>query len=266
MGAPQGAVQSRVLWVRILYSKVFLMKPVGTDCACSAGTFSSKERSNVLIDLHTHSLFSDGELVVSELVRRAEEMGYRFIGITDHADRSNLDLIIPRVVRAAAEINQYNRIQAVPGIELTHVPPPTIAPLAVEARKLGVRLVVVHGETIMEPVLPGTNQAGLEADIDILAHPGLLTPEEAALAARRGILLEISGRKGHSFTNGHVARVAQAAGASLILNSDAHAPGDLLPGEMVEKIALGAGLEQGDFQQMLQNAEELVRRRQDEHH
>jgi len=35
---------------------------------------------------------------------------------------------------------------------------------------------------------------------------------------------------------------------------------------MVEKIALGAGLEQGDFQQMLQNAEELVRRRQDEHH
>jgi putative hydrolase len=225
-----------------------------------------KERSSILIDLHTHSLFSDGELVVSELVRRAEEMGYRFIGITDHADRSNLDLIIPRVVRAAAEINQYNRIQAVPGIELTHVPPPTIAPLAVEARKLGARLVVVHGETIMEPVLPGTNQAGLEADIDILAHPGLLTPEEAALAARRGILLEISGRKGHSFTNGHVARVARAAGASLILNSDAHAPGDLLPGAMVEKIALGAGLEQGDFQQMLHNAEELVRRRQDEHH
>jgi histidinol phosphatase-like PHP family hydrolase len=208
-----------------------LTKLFGTNCACSAGTL---ERRNILIDLHTHSLFSDGELVVSELVRRAEEMGYRFIGITDHADRSNLDLIIPRVVQAAAEINQYNRIQAVPGIELTHVPPPTIAPLAMEARKLGARLVVVHGETIMEPVLPGTNQAGLEADIDILAHPGLLTPEEAALAARRGILLEISG--------------------------------DLLPKGMVEKIALGAGLEQGDFQQMLQNAEELVRRRQDEHH
>jgi histidinol phosphatase-like PHP family hydrolase len=117
---------------------------------------SAKERRNILIDLHTHSLFSDGELVVSELVRRAEEMGYRFIGITDHADRSNLDLIIPRVVKAAAEINQYNRIQVVAGIELTHVPPPTIAPLAVEARKLGARLVVVHGESIMEPVLPGS--------------------------------------------------------------------------------------------------------------
>ncbi len=214
-----------------------------------------------MIDLHTHSLFSDGELLVSELVRRAEDMGYRYIGITDHADRSNLDLIIPRVVRAAAEINRHNQIQAVPGIELTHVPPATIGALAEEARELGARLVVVHGETIVEPVLPGTNRAGLEADIDILAHPGLLTPEEAALAAGRGILLEISGRKGHSFTNGHVVRVAQAAGAGLILNSDAHAPGDLLSKEMIEKIALGAGLEQRDFQQMLKSAENLVRRR-----
>ena len=217
-----------------------------------------------MIDLHTHSLFSDGVLLVSELVRRAEEMGYHYIGITDHADRSNLDFVVPRVVRVSAEINRHNRIQVVPGIELTHVPPATIGPLAAEARQLGAQLVVVHGETIMEPVLAGTNRAGLEADIDILAHPGLLTPEEAAVAARRGILLEVSGRKGHSFTNGHVARVAKTAGAGLILNSDAHAPGDLLPREMIEKIALGAGIEQGDFHQMVQNAENLVRRRQNE--
>jgi histidinol phosphatase-like PHP family hydrolase len=223
-----------------------------------------KERRKALIDLHTHSLFSDGVLVVSELVRRAEEIGYQYIGITDHADRSNLDLIIPRVVRASEEINLHNRIQAIPGIELTHVPPATIAPLAAEARQLGAQLVVVHGETIVEPVLPGTNRAGLEADIDILAHPGLLTPEEAALAARRGVLLEVSGRKGHSFSNGHVVRVAQAAGAGLILNSDAHGPGDLLSKEMIEKIALGAGLEQREFQQMLRNGENLVRRRQNE--
>ena len=123
---------------------------------------------------------------------------------------------------------------------------------------------VVHGETIVEPVLTGTNRAGLEADIDILAHPGLLTEEEAALAARRGILLEISGRKGHSFTNGHVARVAKAAGAELILNSDAHGPGDLLSREMREKIALGAGLEQRILQQMVRNGENLVRRRHNE--
>jgi len=214
-----------------------------------------------LIDLHTHSLFSDGELLVSELVRRAEELGYRYIGITDHADRSNLDFIIPRVIKAAAEINRYNQIQTVPGIELTHVPPATIGFLADEARSLGAQLVVVHGETIMEPVLPGTNRAALEADIDILAHPGLLTQEEASMAARRGILLEISGRKGHSFTNGHVVQVARAAGARLTLNSDAHAPGDLLSKGMMAKIALGAGLVQSDVQAMIKDCEDLVRRK-----
>ena len=215
-----------------------------------------------MIDLHTHSLFSDGELLVSELVRRAEDLGYRYIGITDHADRSNLDLIVPRVVRAAEEINRHNSIQAVPGIELTHVPPATIRSLAAEARQLGARLVVVHGETIVEPVRVGTNRAGLDADIDILAHPGLLTPEEAALAAERGILLEISGRKGHAFANGHVVRVAQAAGTGMVLNSDAHAPGDLLSEEMSEKIALGAGIDKTALKQMLQNAETLIRRQQ----
>ena len=217
-----------------------------------------------MIDLHTHSLFSDGDLVVSELVRRAENIGYRYIAITDHADHSNLDLIIPRVVRAVGELNLHNRIQAIAGIELTHVPPETIAPLAIEARRLGASLVVLHGETIVEPVVRGTNRAGLEADIDILAHPGLLTPEEAALAAHRGILLEISGRKGHSFTNGHVARVAQTVGASLVFNSDAHSPGDLLPKDRAEKIAMGAGLDSMAFQEMIHNAEALLRRRQNE--
>jgi len=37
-----------------------------------------------MIDLHTHSLFSDGELIPSELVSRAAAAGYRAIAITDH--------------------------------------------------------------------------------------------------------------------------------------------------------------------------------------
>jgi histidinol phosphatase-like PHP family hydrolase len=216
-----------------------------------------------LIDLHTHSLFSDGELVVSELVRRAEAAGYRFIAVTDHADRSNLDLIIPRLVRAVAEINRHNRVQALAGIELTHTPPATIGLLATEARRLGASIVVVHGETVVEPVMPGTNRAALEADIDILAHPGLITEEEAAVAARRGILLEVSGRRGHSFTNGHVVRMAQKTGANLVLNSDAHAPGDLLSREMGRRIVIGAGLDAAAFERMIQASQALVERKRD---
>ncbi len=42
-----------------------------------------------MIDLHTHSFFSDGELIPSELIRRAEAIGYKAIAITDHVDSSN---------------------------------------------------------------------------------------------------------------------------------------------------------------------------------
>ena len=214
-----------------------------------------------MIDLHTHTIFSDGELIPAELTRRAAVTGYRAIAMTDHGDASNLDLIIPRIVRVADDLGRAWGLTVLPGIELTHVPPADIAQAAREARRLGAKIIVVHGETIVEPVAPGTNRAALEADIDILAHPGLITPEDVASAAARGILLEITTRKGHSLANGHVARLALAHGAKLTVNTDSHSPGDLTPLPMARKIAMGAGLTEEQFEQCLRNAEELVERR-----
>ncbi len=211
-----------------------------------------------MIDLHTHSLFSDGVLVPSELVRRAQVLGIRAIGVTDHADASNLDFIIPRLVAVSEKLNSLNQIQMIPGIELTHVPPPQMASLAEQARSLGAKIVVAHGETIAEPVISGTNRAALAAEIDILAHPGLISEEEVKMAAERGIFLEISARKGHSLTNGHVAQLARRLGAPLVLNSDAHEPSDLVTRQQAMKIALGAGLNETDFERMQKNAESFL--------
>lgn len=213
-----------------------------------------------MIDLHTHSLFSDGELVPSELVRRAIVKGYRAIAITDHGDLSNIDHIIPRIANVSAQLSRAWGIKVIPGVELTHVPPADIAEMAKAARKLGAKLILCHGETIVEPVPPGTNSAALNADIDILTHPGMITLEDAKLAAGKGIFLEITARKGHSLTNGHVAKTALAAGAKLIVNTDAHSPGDLITIEEAEKIALGAGLGITDFHKIVRNAEEIVGR------
>ncbi|MCX5841713.1 MAG: histidinol phosphate phosphatase domain-containing protein [Deltaproteobacteria bacterium] len=213
-----------------------------------------------MIDLHTHSIFSDGELIPSELVRRAEAAGYRAIAITDHGDQSNLDFIIPRVAGVCKKLSEVCGIQVIPGIELTHVPPVFIGELAVEARKLGARLIVVHGETIVEPVAPGTNAAALEAPIDILAHPGLISEREVRLAAEKGIYLEITTRKGHSLTNGHVAVMARQYGASLVLNTDTHGPQDLTSLEMARKIAIGAGLSTREVDRMFRNSENLVKK------
>jgi len=211
-----------------------------------------------MIDLHTHSLFSDGELIPAELTRRAAQAGYRAIAITDHADRSMFDLVIPRILRVTEELGRAWGLTVLAGIELTHIPPGDIAAAAAEARAMGAQVIVCHGETLVEPVAPGTNRAALEADIDILSHPGLITAEDAQLAAQRDICLELSARKGHSLSNGHVARTALAAGAKLVVNSDAHAPGDLVPLELARKVALGAGLSEEQFQQCRMNSEALV--------
>lgn len=211
-----------------------------------------------MIDLHVHTLFSDGVLIPSELVRRLEFMGYSAVSITDHADSSLLDFTIPRIVRVAEELNRSQSVKVVPGIELTHVRPAEIGPMVKKARELGAKLVVIHGETIVEPVAPGTNRAGLEAEADIIAHPGLITPEEVKLAAERGIFLEISARAGHSFTNGHVARLANEVGANLILNSDAHAPRDFMTMDFASQVVQGAGLLPDALSTLVANARQLL--------
>lgn len=138
-----------------------------------------------MIDLHTHSLFSDGALIPAELIRRFEVLGYTAVAITDHVDSSLLDFVVPRMIQIA---------------------------------------------------------------------------EEAALAAESGILLEISGRSGHSFTNGHVVKRAEAAGANLVLNSDAHAPRDIMSREMACKVAEGAGLPEGSLDTLYSNSRLLLER------
>jgi histidinol phosphatase-like PHP family hydrolase len=103
--------------------------------------------------------------------------------------------------------------------------------------------VVVHGETPVEPVCPGTNRAAVEcSDVDILAHPGFVTEDEAALAAANGVALELTSRGGHNMANGHVARVARLTSARLVVNTDTHTPADMMGQERARLVALGAGL------------------------
>lgn len=210
-----------------------------------------------MIDLHTHSLLSDGALLPSELVRRAETAGYKAIAITDHSDASNLDFVIERVVNVCNEL-KGSGIPVIPGVELTHIPPRQIGQMVKKARAFGARLILVHGETITEPVAPGTNRAAIEAGADILVHPGLISEEDAMFAAERSIYLELSARKGHSLSNGHVAKYSKKFGVKMLLNTDAHSPSDLISDEMAIKIVIGAGLTEEDFKIITKNAEEIL--------
>ncbi len=212
----------------------------------------------MMIDLHTHTVFSDGELIPFELVRRAQAMGYTAIAITDHMDASNFDFIIPRIIKAIETLQPHVSLDVIPGAEITHAPPELIAELVKEARHLGARIVVVHGETIAEPVLKGTNRAAIEAGADILSHPGLISIEDMLCAKEKHVHLEITARRGHAFTNGYLAREAIKFGVPLCINTDAHAPSDLITKEHARLILLGAGIDENRIESVFENSKSLI--------
>jgi len=216
-----------------------------------------------MIDLHTHTLLSDGELLPSELARRADEKGYKVIAFTDHVDFSNVDSIVPSLVRVCEKINLNFRIKTIPGVEITHVNPVDIPNIVKIARNLGAKIVVVHGETIVEPVAKGTNKKALESDIDILAHPGILSEDEAKIASEKKIHIEISARNGHSLSNGHVVRLWYEYGFPLILNTDSHFSEDLITDEFAKKIIISSGVKVEDINKILNTSYLLAKSKLD---
>ena len=212
-------------------------------------------------DLHTHTFLSDGVLCPAELFARAEAAGVTAIALTDHVDWATVETTVPAIVKACGKECAGGKLLALPGAELTHVRPSQISELAERCRQLGARIILVHGETLVEPVPKGTNRAAIEAGVDVLAHPGMISEEEVALAVDLGVRLEISGRKGHCLTNGRVAKLALAAGAELTFGSDSHEPGNLCSREMATKVLLGAGLDQAAADRVLDGGLRLLNSR-----
>ena len=196
-------------------------------------------------DLHTHSIFSDGELIPAELVRRAVALGHDAIAITDHVDMTNVEFVVKNVVKAA-ELTS-DEIQVIPGVEITHVPPSKMDKVIADARRFGAQIIVVHGETVTEPVAKGTDMAAvMNPEVDVLGHPGFITEEEAQIAKDNDVALEITGRGGHNITNGHVVNMARLVGAKMVIDSDTHAPDNLMDEASARKVALGAGMTQAE--------------------
>ena len=196
-----------------------------------------------MFDFHTHTFLSDGVLSPIELVRRAMKVGYRVMAITDHVGPGNMEFVLKTLIADCEMVNKRWDILALPGVEITHTPSEDIDYIARECRRIGAKVVNVHGETITEPVIEGTNFAAVSSQhVDILAHPGLITLDEAQIAAHNGVFLEVSARRGHGTANGHVVQTARSVGAKLVLDSDTHAPEDLLTREFAMKVARGSGL------------------------
>jgi len=206
---------------------------------------------NGMYDLHTHTIHSDGEMLPIELVRRMAVLGYTTVAITDHVDASNAETVLASLL-PVRESAQLFGVRLLCGVEITHVPPAQIAGLARQVKSAGADIVIVHGETPVEPVAPGTNHAACTCrDVNVLAHPGILAVEDALEAVKNNIALEITSRSGHNRTNGYVVQVAREAGCQIVVDSDAHAPHDLLDERARFLVAKGAGLSDAECRNVL---------------
>jgi len=195
-----------------------------------------------MINLHSHSLLSDGCLLPSELAVRYAAAGYKILAITDHVDTSNIESTVRSIITFCRKWPHNAPIKVLPGVELTHLPLEQFKPLARYSRKSGIKIIVAHGQTPVEPVISGTNQAALEADIDILAHPGEISDSDARIARRRKIFLEVTSRQGHSRANRFVAQQALKFGCQIILNHDSHDVQDIITPGQSKQVAIRAGL------------------------
>lgn len=220
----------------------------------------------MLYNFHMHTTLSDGELSPVEMLRWTVSKGYAAVALTDHAGLAELPWLASILVPSCRLAQQQWGIRAIPGVELTHLPPALIPEAARAAKDVGLELVVVHGETPVEPVAPGTNRAALESEhVDILGHPGLLSEEEAGMAAAQGIFIEITSRRGHSLANGIVAQRALAAGAALLLDSDAHAAGDLWDEPFARTVLRGAGIPDDRLDEILLDNPQRLLQKLDKH-
>jgi putative hydrolase len=216
----------------------------------------------MIYDFHTHSLFSDGVNLPIELIRNAQVNGYKAIAITDHASLSNMEQIIEIAIKDCALANKYWDITAVPGVELTNVPAKSIHDLARLAKECGAKVVVVHGETITEKIEPGTNYHAVSSQyVDLLAHPGLITLEEAKIAAENDVYIEITKRGGHSLSNGHVVKIGRQANNNFLLNSDSHSHLNLYTDGVQKNIARAAGLDEQEAEIIInKNGEKFLKK------
>jgi DNA polymerase (family X) len=192
-------------------------------------------------DLHLHTIWSDGRDTVESMVLAARALGYQYVAITDHSERSSTS----RNLRAADVHRQGEEIDAVresvPGIAVLHGVEVDIMPDASLAyddsilERLDIVLASLHdsaGHSRTE--LTRRYVAAIRHPlVNVITHLANRSPALSegydldvdrifAEAARTGTALEIDGAPGHLDMDGFLARRAVEFGATVTIDSDSH--------------------------------------------
>lgn len=207
---------------------------------------------NGIMDFHTHSTLSDGSHSLNELTMFAREHGYSVIGFTDHVGIHTYKQIAESIIEFI-EKNQhkYSDIVFIPGVEITFATPKEIYKITSAVRSLGTKLVLVHGEASFETVHDGTNDAAIDACVDILAHPSYITESQAKMAAKNSVTFELSARECYYYANEQIKTLAFENDAKMVIDSDGHFEARLLSPEKINHTKDVSKLTESEFKKIM---------------
>jgi DNA polymerase (family X) len=192
-------------------------------------------------DLHMHSTWSDGRDSILHMALSARQLGYEYVAITDHSERSwasrkllAVEIPLQREEIAAARA-QASGIEILHGVEVDIMPDGSLDFDDDTLARFDIVLASLHdaagddGARLTERYL----RAMRHPLVNVITHPANRSPAlsngyeldfdrlfEAAIES--GTAMEIDGAPGHLDMDGRIARQAAAAGVTIVINSDCH--------------------------------------------
>jgi len=198
-------------------------------------------RRDIRGDLHMHSIYSDGRDAIETMVEASRALGYEYIAITDHSQRSaaSHNLTVDDVHRQADEIaalrERFPDIAILHGCEVDILPDGRLDFVDQVLSRFDVVLASLHESAGQSPeqLLKRYGAAMQHPLVSIITHPSnRMVPHRRGydidydrlfeLAVETETIVEVDGAPGHLDLDGALARRAVAAGAMLVINSDCH--------------------------------------------
>ena len=192
-------------------------------------------------DLHVHTKWSDGANTVEEIAYRAKEMGYEYVGISDHSQTLKVAGGVSKedFFRRIEEIRKIDSriegIKILAGIEVDILSDGTLDYPDELLRELDIVIASVHSGFKQDRKTMTTRiiKAMRNPYVDIIGHPtGRLIGEREAyqvdmeeimrVARDTGVLLEINAYPNRMDLNDTHSRMAKEMGVKLVINTDAH--------------------------------------------
>jgi DNA polymerase (family X) len=192
-------------------------------------------------DLHSHTTLSDGRNTLAEMAEAARDRGYAYLAITDHSASHGFGdhVTDERLWQRIEEVREWNKgkrgFRLLAGSEINigldgMLDYPDDLVEALDWVVASVHTSFSISEAAMtERVLtaienPNVNCIGhLSGRLIGRREPyGIDVEAVVEAAARTGTLLEINGNPNRRDLNEHHARLAADAGATIVLNTDAH--------------------------------------------